>query len=289
MTTLERAWRAGKSEWRAHLTSVLGSSVAFLCLTFALLSSVNLEQLRQRWEQAGHLSVYLKAAATEAQVHELREALKATTDVELAEFVSAERARAELVGSAGNSLLEALPIDAFPASIEVTLADAAPAGRSDALALTLGQMAAVESVETYRAWVDRIGELVRALGLLLWLLAAIVFLSVVAVVASTTRLSLHRRKEEVEVLRYVGATSAYVRGPFLVEGALQGALGALGALVGSALCFGFLTRTFGEQFTLLLGVPPSFLPWTSCFGLVACGALLGAGAAYSSLRRSFAS
>jgi cell division transport system permease protein len=150
-------------------------------------------------------------------------------------------------------------------------------------------MSAVESVETYRGWVERISELVRAAGVLLWLLAGIVFVAVVAVVASTTRLALHRRKDEVEVLRFVGATSAYVRGPFLMEGAMQGALGALCALFASALCFGFLSRAFGDQFALLLGVAPSFLPWTFCLGLIACGALLGALAAYSSLHRSFES
>lgn len=287
MTTLERAWRAGRSEWRSHLTSVLGSSVAFLCLTFALLSTVNLGQLEQRWEHSGRVSVYLKQSATEEQVRELREALERSEGVGVAQFVSSERAREELLGLGSKSLLEGLPADAFPASIEVTLKDAALADRGEALAAMLGRMAAVESVETYRGWVDRVSELVRAAGVLLWLLAGIVFVAVVAVVASTTRLALHRRRDEVEVLRFVGATSAYVRGPFLIEGAMQGALGALAALVSSALCFGFLSRSFGEQWSLLLGVAPSFLPWTLCLGLVACGGLLGALAAYGSLRRSF--
>jgi cell division transport system permease protein len=258
-------------------------------LTFALLSTVNLDQLQQRWEHAGHVSVYLTLTATDDQVQELKDALGQTEGVRSAEFVSSDRARADLLGQAGNTLLEALPEEAFPPSIEVTLEQTTDNGRSEALAAMLGKMSAVESVETYQSWVERIGELVHAAVVLLWLLAAIVFVAVVAVVASTTRLALHRRRDEVEVLRFVGATSAYVRGPFLIEGAMQGAFGAVGALLASAVCFGLLSRTFGEEFTLLLGVAPSFLPWTFCLGLVACGAFLGALAAYSSLRRSFES
>jgi cell division transport system permease protein len=289
MTTLERAWRAGKSEWRTHLTSVLGTSVAFLCLAFALISTVNLRELERRWEHTGRLSIYISLTATPEQIADLREALRQSEGVALAEFVPAERARDELLQSQSTSLLESLPIEAFPPSIEVTLDENARAARGEAIAALVARMPAVESVETYTDWTRKIGELVRAVSVLSWALAALVFLSVVAVVASTTRLSLHRRKEEVEVLRYVGATSNYVRGPFLVEGAAQGALGAGTALVASAVCFWVLRGSFAEQFLLLTGARPSYLPWSYCVALVAMGTLLGTIAAHASLWRSFRS
>lgn len=289
MTTLERAWRAGKSEWRAHLTSVLGTSVAFLCLAFALIATVNLRALEQRWEHTGRLSVYLALAATPDQVAELREALRRSEGVLSADYVPAEKAREELLDADPEALLEALPVEAFPPSIEVTLSETTTADRAEAIADMLSRMPAVESVETYRDWTRRIGELVRAASVASWALAILVFLAVVAVVASTTRLSLHRRKDEVEVLRYVGATSSYVRGPFLVEGAAQGALGALAALLLSALCFWFLQSHLAEQFMLLTGASPRYLPLPHCMALVLTGALLGTIAAQTSLWKSFKS
>jgi cell division transport system permease protein len=63
------------------------------------------------------------------------------------------------------------------------------------------------------------------------ILAAVVFAAVVSVVASTIRLTLQRRRIEVEVLKLVGATDDYVGRPFVIEGAVQGALGSFLAIV----------------------------------------------------------
>jgi cell division transport system permease protein len=96
---------------------------------------------------------------------------------------------------------------------------------------------------------------------------------------------LQKRHVEVEVLKLVGATDSYVRGPFIVEGAAQGALGAVVALALVGALYSFVRGTFEAHLTALLGVNISFLPWTLSAGLLVGGAALGAGAAYLSLRR----
>jgi cell division transport system permease protein len=235
------------------------------------------------------VSAYLSASASDEEVRELQAALRRSDGVLMAEIVSPDRAREELLGEGRNAILEALPLEAFPSSIEVTLSEAASRERASEVAEMLARMPAVESVESYEGWTRRIRELVQAAGVVAWALAGVVFLSVVAVVASTTRLSLHRRRDEVEVLRYVGATVGYVRGPFLLEGAVQGALGALLALLSSSMVFWVLDGAFAEEFVLLLGTYPRFLPWTHWLALPCIGALLGALAANASLRRAFSS
>ncbi len=101
------------------------------------------------------------------------------------------------------------------------------------------------------------------------LLALVVFASVLAVIGSTMRLALQRRKTEVEVLRLVGATDRYVKGPFLIEGSAQGALGAIGALVLlGALFLVVRGRLDGELAALSIGVDPTFLPWPVVLGMV---------------------
>jgi cell division transport system permease protein len=116
-------------------------------------------------------------------------------------------------------------------------------------------------------------------------LSVIVLLAVVSVVSSTIRMALQRRRAEVEVLKLIGATDSYVRGPFVLEGAAQGTLGALFALCLVGALYAFLRNTFEAYFTALLGVDPRFLPWTLMAGLLLAGAALGAGAAHLSLRR----
>lgn len=287
MKTIERAWRGGKSEWKLHALSALSISVAFMCLTFALLAVTNLRGLEHRWQAAGRISAFLQSGVSEADALSVTRVLRSTPDVETARYVSAERARLDLLSGGDNTLLEALPSAAFPASIEVKLVSGANAGRSAEVASQLIKLPSVESVETYQAWTQRLSKFAQAATLLASTLALIVFVAVSTLVSSSIKLMLERRRSEVEVLRVVGATSAYVRRPFMVEGAAQGALGAAVAIGITAAMFGFATQRFDQQLSLVFGMAPQFLPWFVGAALVACGAILGGFSSLWSLRRSF--
>ncbi len=284
---VQRAWRGAKSEWKAHAISVLSTSVAFLCLAFALLIVTNLGRLEQRWQTAGQLSAYLRADATPIDVSEVVKALRATQGVASVRHLASETARSEMLQASPTSLLESLPSAAFPASLEIELAEGVSADRVAVVVKQLQALPSIESVETYASWTARVSRFVSAANLVALCLTFVVFLAVATVVSSTTKLMLERRRDEVEVLRIVGATSEYVRRPFLLEGAVQGALGALGALVLCAFVFSFLTSRFDSELMLLLGVEPRFLPLLMNLGLIAMGGVLGCVAAYLSLRKAF--
>ncbi len=111
------------------------------------------------------------------------------------------------------------------------------------------------------------------------------FASVLAVVGSTIRLALQRRRTEVEVLKLVGATDRFIKGPFLVEGMSQGAIGATGAIALLAGLFLVVRGRLDAELASLVGVEPSFLPWYVAAGMVGVGMLLGMIAALLGLRR----
>jgi len=90
---------------------------------------------------------------------------------------------------------------------------------------------------------------------------------------------------EIDALRLVGATGAYVRQPFVIEGAALGALGATAAILLLACLFGVVSQHFAAEFGTLLGISPAFLPAWSMLGMVSGGAVLGALAALGSLRK----
>ncbi len=285
MTPLERAWRGGKSDFRMHVLSIFSVSVAFVCMAAALLVVVNVEALRDTWAKSGRASVYLRPDATRAAAAEIEQALVATPHVRSVRYVSADDARKEILADRTDPILAELPSEAFPTSLEVMLDDDTAQTGVDKLSATLSSLPAVESVETYQSWTERLGSLLRAGLTAAGLLAAVVLAAVASVVASTIRLSLQRRRIEVEVLKLVGATDEYVRRPFVIEGAIQGALGSVVAVI---LLFGLflIVRTrFDAELTVLVGITPKFLPWYVSFAMVATGCVLGAGAAYASLRR----
>jgi cell division transport system permease protein len=149
----------------------------------------------------------------------------------------------------------------------------------------LEKLPAVDGVETYQAWTTRLARLVRGGVAASAVLALVVLLSVLAVVGSTMRFALQRRRAEVEILRLVGATDRFVKAPFLVEGSLQGALGATLALALLGVLFLLVHSRVDGELASLVGVEPSFLPWQFMLGMVALGGLLGAVAASLGLRR----
>ena len=109
--------------------------------------------------------------------------------------------------------------------------------------------------------------------------------TVISVVGSTIRLSLQRRQMEVQVLKVVGATDDYVRRPFVIEGAAQGALGAAAALAIVVVLFLAAYAQFDGELAILLGSAPRFLPWYGALGLVLFGTLLGGMSAHLSLKK----
>jgi cell division transport system permease protein len=288
MTPLERAWRGGRSDWRLHALSIFSVSVAFVCMAASLLVVENVRSLCQTWAKTGRASVYLRADAKREAVSDIEAALRSTDNVRAVRYVSAEEAQRELLSIQSESVLAELPNDAFPASLEVTLDDDANASRIEHLADTLGALPAVESVETYKSWTSRLASVLRAAVLASALLAAVVFAAVVSVVASTIRLTLQRRRIEVEVLKLVGATDEYVGRPFVIEGAVQGAFGSLVAIALVLALYMVVRSRFDAELAVLVGVTPRLLPCYACLALIFTGGALGAIAAHASLRRLLA-
>lgn len=288
MRVIDRAWRGARSEWRMHAVSAVGAAVAFLCLCFALISLTNIRQVKQRWESAGRVSAYLVPGVDAARIDTLAGVLAKTPGIREARHMSAQASRAALVGaSAQETLLGRLPGAAFPESFEVFFEEGISDQRAKQVVSSLVQLDEVESLETYAVWTERVARFLDAAMMVTVLVSLVVFFAVATMVSSSTKLMLERRREEVEVLRIVGATSRYVRQPFMVEGAVLGAGGAAVALLLAAAIFLFLRRHFDEHLTALLGVTPTFLPWLLCVALVVLGAVLGGTASFFSLRRSF--
>lgn len=285
MNAFDRAWRAIKNDLEVHLLSIFAVGVAFVCLVTALLVVVNTQHVQDRWQQLGKLSVYLQNNADKSRVAQLEQALRATTGVSGVRYVSSEEARRELMKEQADDTIAALPDQAFPASLEIDMIPTASIDARERIADQLRPLPGVESVETYAHWATRLssvfsGGLTAALALSIIVLAA-----VVSVVSSTIRMALQKRHMEVEVLKLVGATNSYVRAPFIIEGAAQGSLGAVFALLLVGTLFAFLRSTFEAYITTLLGINLSFLPWTMILGLITAGALMGSAAAFLSLRR----
>jgi cell division transport system permease protein len=285
--TTMRARRGMLREWRLHALSVFSLAVAFVCLGAALLVVTNLQAIEERWAHAGRASIYLKDSASQPDIDAFKEALSKVPGVTNVRYVSSGEARAEFGAHevSNHTELAALPVEAFPASIEIDVRPDMPDAELNAMVAKIQQLPAVDDVETYQAWTDRLARLVKGGVGAAAVLAIVVFAAVLAVVGSTIRLALQRRRTEVEVLRLVGATDAFVKGPFVLEGSAQGAAGAALAIALLGALFLIVRGRLDSELAALIGIEPTFLPWHVAALMIGLGAVLGAAAAAVGLRK----
>lgn len=227
---------AWTSVWRGRSSaalSVLTIAIAGFVLGLFLLVAGHVQRTVDQWSRSGELSVYLRDEATDDERAAVRGALRAVPSVAAVEFVSKGDALARFrrnfpdlapaAGSAGDNPL--------PASFEVRLGSGQSAAALEQLSARVSRMPGVADVRYDRHWLDRLvslGNAVRWAGLLL---AGVLVLAAALTVTNVVRLSLHARRDEIEIMELVGAPHSFIRGPFVCEGMIQGGLGAVVALV----------------------------------------------------------
>lgn len=282
-----RAKRGVREDLRLYLVAVSSLTVAFLCLSAALLGLTNLRDIAERWGRTHHMSVYLKDGAERSDVDRLLQVLHALPGLARVEYLSPQLAREQFLrDSEVSSGLSALPVEAFPASIEVEFAAEVENRRIEEVAQKVGAFSAVvDQVDTYRTWFERLGSLLSAGRIASLLLAALVIVCSFAIVSNTIRLSVAQRRDEIEMLRMCGATDSFVRGPFVVEGVLQGLLAAFLAMLILGIAFLALRSQVDAALAPLSGVRMSFLSPIAVLGIVLSGAGLGALGSAVSIRR----
>jgi cell division transport system permease protein len=191
--------------------------------------------------------------------------------------ISSKQAYDRLKESLGNrsSLLEGVERDFLPASIELGLQQARSEEIRPILAL-LKTSPIVEEVDHVGRWVSRLGALASLLRFAGLAIALIVCLACLYIVGSTIRLGVFARRDEIEILKLVGATNRFVRAPFLIEGTLQGLAGAAVACALLYVIFQLAAPRVEELMAAALSrVELSFLTPIQLVCGVGAGALLG--------------
>jgi cell division transport system permease protein len=274
---------AAASLWRgrtAAILSILTISGGLFVLGFFLVLNTNLQRLVGRWTESAELSVYLKDDVTEDQLRTVDDLIAGSGLAATREYISKTQAitrfKQDFPDLAGaTNRLESNP---FPASFDIRLKPEVrdAGGAVDNLATTMAGLGGVADVRYDRRWLTRLNSVVRLLRSLgLGIILLLAFASALTV-ASVVRLAATARKDEIEIMTLVGAPIAYVRGPFIMEGVLQGGVGALVAMMLLWLAFAAANVRFGARAAEAVGLGGiTFLPWSLGFLIVVGGMLLG--------------
>jgi cell division transport system permease protein len=273
---------AVRSLWRGRRSSILSIltiAIALCMLGLFLLVSQHLARTVDEWGRSAEFSVYLRDAATSGERAAIERALRADPSVAGVDVVSKDAALARFRRDFPElaPATEGAPDNPFPASFEVRIgSSAADAATLAKLAGRVGAMSGVADVRYDRRWLDRlasVGVFVRWAGLIL---AAVLVLAAGLTVSNVVRLALYARRDEVEIMELVGAPMAFIRGPFICEGVIQGGLGAIVALVMLRVGLDLARPQIATIAVGLVDVPMiEFLPVTTVALLILGGMLVG--------------
>jgi cell division transport system permease protein len=271
---------------RTRTLSILSvTTIAFALFVTGLfgLVAVNLRQAIGTIEERVEVVAFVLRGTPPQSLAVAMEDISAFPEVLSVRYVSEDealaRAKEELVEF--RDAYEDLEINPLPPSMEIRLKpgfrDATNAG---AVAQRLEGFDFVEDVRYGRDWVeqlDRLRTIAGVIGLSIGLAFALVSIVIIGI---TIRMTVLHRAREIGIMRLVGATDWFIRGPFLLEGAIKGFLGGmLAVLLSAAVFFGFRAQGMG------LGIGLSFFNPLQIFAFLAFGILLGFGGALVSVGR----
>lgn len=276
-------WRSAAGGLRhspfVHFIAITTIAIALFAAGLARTAGRALDGLLSSLGGEVEVTVYLAPELPADKVEALRAQLE-TTSGGRAVLVNPDEALKRLareLGDLGEALAQ-LPENPLPPSVEVAVAPErrTPEGL-EALAGQVRTLPGVTGVDYGQEAVERLTAIARALrygGLVAF---AVVLFATIIIVSATLQLAIYARREEIEIQKLVGATDRFVKAPFLIEGLLQGLLGAAVALVGLWVFGRVVGPTLSSLFSFLLG-PSSGEPLVRtglALELVAAGGALG--------------
>ncbi len=271
---------------RAPLLSGLSvTTIAFSLFAVGLfaLVAVNLRQALQGLEERVEIVAFVLRGTPPETITVASQDVAAFPEVQDVEYVTEdqalERARQELVEF--RDAYRDLQVNPLPASLEIRLRDGyRNATAVESVAERLRGFTFVDDVRYGRDWVQRLDRLRNLTGIV-GLVVGLAFASVaVVIIGVTIRLTILQRAREISIMRLVGATNNFIRGPFLLEGAVKGLMGGLLSL---ALCYAGY-RLFQGSGTASLSGLVFFGPELMLL-LVLFGVLIGLGGSLVSVGR----
>ncbi|HXH85617.1 MAG TPA: permease-like cell division protein FtsX [Nitrospira sp.] len=286
---LREAWANIWTNRTTTMVAILTTAFTLACVGIFLLLYVNLRAAAGWLQEDIKIMVYLDDQAATTTIKQIEQQLQGDRAVAAQQFISKEQALGEFKAQfpSESHLLEGLGQNPLPASFVVTLS---PLFRSpDAVkrwAERVGRLAGVAKVDYNQDWIDALSMVIRSIEVVAIGIGLVLSAAAVTIIANTIRLTLFARRDEIAILRLIGATKTFIRIPYLLEGAVLGGLGSAVSLAMLKLLYELfkqqmrMTGRFSGLEQLIM-----FFPLTICLVIVAVGVGLGCAGSFVSLRR----
>ncbi len=265
-----------------HIVSIVTIALSvFIVSAFSLFFN-NATDFLDAWRTGVRVIAYVGANVTEPQRTRLEETIRNLNGVSVVEFISKDDAFNDLKQKIGqqSSLLDGLDKNPLPDSFEITLTDSYRRLEDiEKLSQSIGGLPYVEDVEYAQKWLHRFNGIYNLFKVTGLVLVSIFFIATLLIIANTIRLIMYSRREEIEIMRIIGADEEFIKYPLFLEAVAQGFLGGVAGILMLYLAFiltvpnlapetvfsFFEIRFISVKFSLTIVLCSMMIGWVGCF------------------------
>ena len=286
--TIRQAFLQFGRNFHTGLASIFAIAAMLLILNVFCIAAINIntaaESIKGDYDT---IEIYLKDDVTKKQAKKIIKEMKGMEGVSDAWYKSKDEAMKEFRKRWGENgyLLDNLDNNPLPNSVVVQIGELELA---DGIAAHASELKGAEDVKYYRDTVDRLLKITRFLQTAAIVMMAFLIIVSIVVVSNTIKLTVFNRSDEIGIMKYVGATNWFIRGPFLVEGIIIGVLSSAIAMGLTGLIYHKLIELVGDQLFSVLSipmVPEEFLITNLAWICMALGVSIGACGSIISMRK----
>jgi len=283
----KRAFKDIRSNRFLHMVTIITIALSILIVSAFGLFFTNVNDIISSWKKGVRIMAYLNRDIEKIQLPELKNQILALPGVSSVRFISRDKALKQMKQQMKRqaSLFENLKENPLPDVYEIRMsASTRNWEKVEILAAQIEMLPQIEGVEYGQKWLGRVTGIFNLFKFAGIVMCFIFFIASVFIVANTIRLLFYSRHEEFEIMRLVGATDGFIKGPFYIEGMIQGVLGGLIGIVALFIIYVMITSNVEQgvssgYFTL------RFIPIKISAGIVFCSMFAGWLGCYLSLKK----
>ena len=270
-----------------NVVTIITIALSVLIVSAFGLFLLNAQDMFNTWKKGVRIMVYLSPETTENQRLDTRYQLQTIAGIERIQFISRDEAlklmKERMPRQA--SLFDNLRENPLPDAFEITLvSESNSPEKIEFLAQRIEGLPSVAEVEYGQQWIERFANFFNLFKLAGYGMGAMFFMATVFIAANTIRLVLYARREEIHIMRLVGATDNFIKFPYYLEGLIQG---FCGSLIGLAILFAAFSAigTHFEQSLSAEMVSIRFFPIQICAIIISGGMTTGLLGSFFSLKQ----
>ena len=260
-----------KNVWKQKKST--GASLVIMCATMIIfgiffLAGENINNMMKDLESQQGMRVFIEKEATEENITKLGDTIKALDGVNKVEFISEEDALKDVKEQLDDKqyLIDGYDTDnPFRASYVVTLTDLS---KSEQVKSEIEEMEFVGRVSSRDTTISALMSVTHGINIISWTILVLLIVISTFIISNTIKLTVHARRKEISIMKYVGATNSFIRWPFMVEGIIIGIVAALISILIIGVSYDFLVEKILASSITNVIKTITLLPFEAMFGKI---------------------